>query len=127
MKRLIFFLFFFALVLSGGAQTSYVTRDSLARDQVFRGRVAFAMLEAASAVLADTSNISRRNYGFAGRILLEPTSTFFRDQFTYAVLANPVVNGDSSDSDIAFTVNSQFAKLAKEYRRQRNELTEEEE
>jgi hypothetical protein len=121
MKQLIIFIFLLLPLFAIG-QTSYATRDSLARDQAFRGRVAFAMLEAASAVLADTSEISRRNFRFAGRILLEPASQFFIDQFAYAVLTNPVITGNSSDSDIAFTVNSQFAKLALAFRRERNEL-----
>ena len=106
------------------AQTSYVERAALAQNDTFRLRVSFAMVEAASAVLADTSPESRRNFPYAGRILLEPNSDFFVTQFTYAVLANPVISGDSSDSDIAFTVNSQFGKLALAWRRDRGELDE---
>jgi hypothetical protein len=53
---------------------------------------------------------------------LEPSSDFFVTQFTYAVLANPVISGDSTDSDLAFTVNSQFAKLALAWRRDRGQL-----
>jgi hypothetical protein len=123
MKRLLFILFL-ALASAAGAQTSYADRAVLATDPVFRGRVAFAVLEAASNVLADTTPASRRNYKFAGRILLEPNSGFFVDQFTFAVLTNPVISGDSSDSDIAFTVNSQFAKLALAFRRERGELAD---
>jgi len=108
--------------LSASAQTSYIERAALATNDTFRLRVSFAMVEAASAVLADDSPTSRRNYAFAGRILLEPSSEFFVTQFTYAVLANPVISGDSTDSDLAFTVNSQFAKLALAWRRDRGAL-----
>jgi hypothetical protein len=124
MKR---FILFFAVVfscLTAQAQTSYAERDSLSRDDGFRGRVTFAMLEAASAILADTQPSSRRNYRFAGRVLTEPGSAFWVDQFTFAVLTNPVINGGSTDSDLAFTVNSQFAKLALAWRRERGELEE---
>jgi hypothetical protein len=110
--------------LAASAQTSYLERGALAQNDTFRLRVSFAMVEAASAVLADTSPSSRRNFAYAGRILLEPASEFFITQFVYAVLANPVISGDSSDSDIAFTVNSQFGKLALAWRRDRGELAE---
>ena len=121
MKK-ITFLFLFLAALAGQAQTSYTERDSLANDATFQGRVRFAMLEAASNTLANPADSVKFN--FAGRILLEPKSDFFTEQFTYAVLTNPVINGNSSDSDIAFTVNSQFAKLDLAYRRERNELQE---
>lgn len=125
MKKYLFSLLIgLVLAISAGAQTTYQERAQLARDPAFRGRVAFAMIEAASATLADTTALSVRNYRFAGRILLEPASPFFLDQFTYAVLTNPVINGESTDNDIAFTVNSQFAKLALAFRRERNELAQ---
>ena len=110
------------MALAGQAQTSYTERDSLANDATFQGRVRFAMLEAASNTLANPADSVKFN--FAGRILLEPKSDFFTEQFTYTVLTNPVINGNSSDSDIAFTVNSQFAKLDLAYRRERGELEE---
>ena len=123
MKYLITFAILFScFATTMQAQTSYVERAALAQNDTFRLRVSFAMVEAASAILADTSSASVRNYPFAGRILLEPSSTFFVTQFVYAVLANPVISGGSSDSDLAFTVNSQFAKLALAWRRDRGEL-----
>ena len=121
MKQITTILFLF-LALACAGQTSYTERDSLANDATFQGRVRFAMLEAASNTLANPADSVKFN--FAGRILLEPKSDFFTEQFTYAVLTNPVINGNSSDSDIAFTVNSQFAKLDLAYRRERNELQE---
>lgn len=114
------FFLFFALAAAG--QTSYFERDTLARNTEFRGKVKFAMLEAASAILANPADSV--SFGFAGRILLEPGSSYFVDMFTGAVLTNPVINENSSDSDIAFTVNSQFAKLDLAYRRDRGELEE---
>lgn len=117
---------FLALALCASAQTSYQDRYALSVDPVFRGRVRFGMLEAASAILADTSASARKLYLFSGRILLEPNSDYFVSMFTNAVLTNPVISGSSSDSDLAFTVNTQFAKLGRAYRRERNELTDSE-
>lgn len=121
MKQIITFLFLL-LALACAGQTSYFERDTLARNTEFRGRVQFAMLEAASNTLANPADSVK--FDFAGKILLNPANGFFVDQFVYAVLTNPVINGNSSDSDIAFTVNSQFAKLDLAYRRERNELQE---
>ena len=121
MKNIITFLFIF-LALACSGQTSYFERDTLARDTEFRGKVQFAMLEAASNILANPADSLQ--FGFAGKILLNPSNRFFVDQFVYAVLTNPVIDGASSDSDIAFTVNSQFAKLDLAYRRERGELEE---
>lgn len=127
MKYLITFAILFScFTTTMQAQTSYIERAALAQNDTFRLRVSFAMVEAASAILADSSPQSIRNYAFAGRILLEPASPYFITQFTYAVLANPVINRNSSDSDIAFTVNSQFNKLALAWRRDRGELSLEE-
>lgn len=123
MKKYLFSLLIgLVLAISAGAQTTYQERAQLARDADFRGRVTFAMLEAASAILADTSDASKALYLFAGRLMLEPTSTYFVDQFVYSVLTNPVINGSSTDSDLAFTVNSQFTKIATAYRRERGEI-----
>ena len=121
MKNILTSLFLF-LALAAAGQTSYFERDTLARDTEFRGKVQFAMLEAASNILANPADSVQ--FGFAGKILLNPANGFFVDQFVYAVLTNPVINGASSDSDIAFTVNSQFAKLDLAYRRERGELEE---
>ena len=122
MKQFILLAALLLACLSISAQTSYLERAALATNDTFRLRVSFAMVEAASAILADTSASSVKNYTFAGRILMEPASQFFVTQFVYAVLANPVISGDSPDSDLAFTVNSQFAKLALAWRRDRGEL-----
>ena len=124
MKKYLFSLLLgFMIAISAAAQTTYQERATLARDAGFRGRVTFAMLEAASAVLADTSEASKELYLFAGRLMLEPTSTYFVDQFVYSVLTNPVINGESTDSDLAFTVNSQFQKIATAWRRERGEIS----
>ncbi|MCA9368221.1 hypothetical protein KC887_08280 [Candidatus Kaiserbacteria bacterium] len=114
--------FFLILALACAGQTSYFERDTLLQDSEFRGKVKFAMLEAASAILANPADSV--SFGFAGRILLEPGSSFFVDMFAGAVLTNPVINESSTDSDIAFTVNSQFKKLDLAYRRERGELEE---
>lgn len=119
------YILFAALLftVAANAQTSYVDRYAASIDPVFRGRVRFAMLESASNILADTTTSARRLYSFAGRIMLEPSSESFVSMFTNAVLTNPVINSGSTDSDIAFTVNTQFAKLGKAYRRERGELS----
>jgi hypothetical protein len=121
MKQILTILFLLSALAVAG-QTSYFERDTLARDTEFRGKVQFAMLEAASNILANPADSVQ--FGFAGKILLNPSNGFFVDQFVYAVLTNPVINGNSSDSDITFTVNSQFAKLDLAYRRERGELEE---
>ena len=79
-------------------------------------------MEAASEILANPADSVK--FKFAGRILLEPNSPYFNDMFTRAVLTNPVIDGASTDSDIKFTVNTQFAKLDLAWRRERNELVE---
>ena len=120
MKKITFFLSFLFLAIAGQAQ--YTLRDSLANDATFRGRIKVATLEAASEILANPADSVKFN--FAGRIILEPNSTYFNDMFTRAVLTNPVIDGNSTDNDLKFTVNSQFAKLDLAWRRERNELQE---
>lgn len=119
MKQLIFLLL---LLFSTAAQAQYLVRDALASDPTFRSRVKVATMEAASEILANPADSVK--FKFAGRIILEPNSTYFNDMFTRAVLTNPVIDGNSSDSDIKFTVNTQFAKLDLAWRRERNELVE---
>lgn len=121
MKKIIFF-FLFASVITTSASAQYAVRDSLASDPTFRSRVKVATMEAASEILANPADSVK--FKFAGRIILEPNSTYFNDMFTRAVLTNPVIDGNSSDSDIKFTVNTQFAKLDLAWRRERNELVE---
>lgn len=120
MKRITFLLLFGLLTVTASAQ--FLQRDSLASDQDFRSRVKVAMLEAASEILANPADSVK--FKFAGRIILEPNSAYFTDMFTRAVLTNPVINGASSDSDLKFTVNTQFGKLDLAWRRERNELVE---
>lgn len=119
MKQIPFFLFLFAAIT---ASAQYTVRDSIANDPVFQGRVKVATLEAASEILANPADSVK--FKFAGRILLEPNSAYFNDMFVRAVLTNPVITGESSDSDLKFTVNTQFAKLDLAWRRERNELQE---
>lgn len=120
MKQVTFLTIFFLFAVAVSAQ--YTVRDSLAADQVFKGRVKVATLEAASEILANPADSTK--FKFAGRIILEPNSPYFNDMFTRAVLTNPVINGASTDSDIKFTVNTQFAKLDLAWRRERDELLE---
>lgn len=126
MKRIFFALVLFSLALAMNAQTSYADRVVLSQDPIFRGRVMIAAIESASEILADTSARSRLMHPFAGRIFTEPGSSSFIDMFVFATLTNPVVNAESTDKDLKFTVNSQFEKLDRQYRGQRNELTDEE-
>lgn len=119
MKQLIFLLL---LLFSTAAQAQYLVRDALASNPDFQAKVRVASLEAASEILANPADSV--NFKFAGRILLEPNSAYFNDMFTRAVLTNPVIDGNSSDSDIKFTVNTQFAKLSLAWRRERGELEE---
>ena len=120
MKQIALILIFLLSALA--AQAQYTVRDSLATDPVFKGRVKVATLEAASEILANPADSVK--FKFAGRIILEPNSAYFNDMFTRAVLTNPVIDGASSDNDIKFTVNTQFAKLDLAWRRERNELLE---
>lgn len=119
MKQILFFLL---LLASFTAPAQYTVRDSLANDPVFKGRIKVATMEAASEILANPADSVK--FKFAGRILLEPNSPYFNDMFTRAVLTNPVIDGASSDNDLKFTVNTQFAKLDLAWRRERNELVE---
>lgn len=119
MRQIIFIVF---LLASFPASAQYTVRDSLANDPVFKGRIKVATMEAASEILANPADSVK--FKFAGRILLEPNSPYFNDMFTRAVLTNPVIDGASSDNDLKFTVNTQFAKLDLAWRRERNELVE---
>lgn len=118
-KQHLLLIFFLSPICFIHAQ-SFLQRDSLANNEEFRARVKIAMVTAAGQVLSDTSAAGIEQQPFAGRIVSEPNSSYFLDQFTYQVVANPAINENSSDSDIQFTVNSNFAKLAGEYTRQRS-------
>ncbi len=118
MKKLLFSLaILFTICFAAHAQT-YLERAQLAENDTFRLRVQIAMVTAAGNILADPTH--EEEFSFAGRIVTEPNSKYFIDMFSYQVIANPAINGQSSDSDIAFTVNSNFTKLATEYNRQRS-------
>jgi len=98
---------------------TFLERDALARNDEFRTRVKMAMLTAANQILADTARVGEHD--FCGRLVQEPNSPYFLDQFAYLVVVNPTITDKSSDDDIQFTVNSVFKKPADEFTGQRKE------
>ncbi len=110
MKKLLFIVFIFCAI-DGIAQTSLFTKDTLAVNPVFRQRVKSATIIAANNIAADTSQPAYI-LTYANKIITNPDGGWI-SSITYQVTANPVINYNSSDSDIQFAVNSNFDKCAR--------------
>ncbi len=91
---------------------SLTTQYALAQDRAFVQRVTVAMMQAAIAIAnesASTANHALRAR-HAARVLNEPEH--FAPGFALGVASNPAITAESSDSDIQFTVNSNWDAFA---------------
>ncbi len=111
MKKVIFSIAISLISIVSIAQTSLFTKDTLAVNQVFRQRVKSATIIAANNLAADTSQPSYI-LSYANKIITNPDGGWI-SSITYQVVANPAITYNSTDSDIQFTVNSNFDKCAK--------------
>jgi len=96
--------------------TTPAERDALANNPDFQIRVKMPTLKAANDLLAAVDQPTYVTQ-YAQMIVTEPNGGGWLSAMTYGVLTNPVINEDSSDEEIQFTVNSIFNKYAKAYYR----------
>lgn len=85
---------------------------NLAREPEFIASVTIAMIQAAIAIANEstaTANHALRAR-HAARVLNEPTH--FAPGFALGVASNPAITAESTDSDIQFTVNSNWDAFA---------------
>ena len=88
------------------------TQYALARSPDFMARVAIAMIQAAIAISNESSAVNNHalRARHAARVLNEPEH--FAPGFALGVASNPAITAESSDSDIQFTVNSNWDAFA---------------
>ena len=89
-------------------------REVLANNPDFQVKVKQASIKAANDLLAATDQPTYVTH-YAQSVVTEPNATWWISAMTYGVLTNPVIDGDSPDDAIQFTVNSIFEKYAKAY------------
>ena len=107
------------LILSASSafcQSTVNERDSVTNTIAFQKKVKLKALSAANDLLADPtqSDYTKR---YAQLIITEPSGFGWLMALSYGVMNNPVINWNSSESDIQFTINSIFIKYAKAYYR----------
>jgi hypothetical protein len=112
MKKFLVLILLFAAIKSE-AQNSLYTKDTLAVNPVFRQRVKSATIIAANQLAADTSQVSYL-LSYCNQIIVNPDGGWI-STMTYQVTSNPVINYDSPDDAIQFTVNSNMDKCARAY------------
>ena len=113
MKQLILtILVLFAL--SAKAQLTLTEQYHLAENDTFQLKVKTATLKAANDVLA---GVDRSQYliNYAQVVVLNPIGDGWISSISHGVTTNVAIDGNSTDSDIQFTVNSIFDKYAKAY------------
>ncbi len=85
---------------------------ALAQDRTFVQRVTVAMIQAAIAIANESA--AGQNHTLrarhAARVLNEPEH--FAPGFALGVASNPAITAESTDSDIQFTVNSNWDAFA---------------
>ncbi len=88
------------------------TQFALAQDQTFVQRVTVAMMQAAIAIANESA--AAPNHALrarhAARVLNEPEH--FAPGFALGVVSNAAITAESTDSDIQFTVNSNWDAFA---------------
>lgn len=91
---------------------AYIDQYTLAQDPTFRSRVEMAMIIAAIQISAEdpTTEYHQQRAQYAQACLANPVSC--AANFALGVASNPVITAQSSDSDIQFTVNSQWNAYA---------------
>ncbi len=97
-------------------QSTSIERDSVVQTTDFQRKVKMATHKAANAILADPGQPLRvRQY--AQLVISDPNGSWLQ-AMSYGVMTNVAINSGSSDSDVEFTVNSQFAKFSYAYYRE---------
>lgn len=91
---------------------AFLDQYTLANDAEFINRVEMAMVKSALAVCAESdttpNHAARAQWGT--QVLRDPN--FYAGRVVYGVTSNPVITAQSSDSDIEFTVNSDWDAYA---------------
>lgn len=91
---------------------SMETQYALAKQQTFVQKVTVAMIQAAIAIANES--VATPNHDLrarhAARVLNEPEH--FAPGFALGVASNPAIKAESTDSDIQFTVNSNWDAFA---------------
>lgn len=94
---------------------AFIDQLTLAQDLTFRGRVKMAMLTAALQIANESSSdgLSQQYHQLrqqlAFQVIANPDTA---ERFSYTIVTNAAITGDSSDGDIQFTVNSDWDALA---------------
>ena len=112
MKKLVLISILF-VAFKSQAQTSLLTQDTLAVNNNFKQRVKSATILAVQQLASDTT---QKSYilSYCNQIINNPDGGWI-SAITYQVVANPVINYNSPDGDIQFTVNSNIDKVARAY------------
>jgi len=92
---------------------SLTDQFALANNETFKSKVRTATIIAANQISADTTQPTW-NYSYANEVIKNPNGGWI-DGMTFQVVAIPAITEGSSDSDIQFTINSNFEKVAKAY------------
>ena len=94
---------------------AFVDQYALATDTTFGQRVQVAMMTAAVQVAAETEGADETVYDKRQQLatkVLQSGGVATLQWFIWAVVANPVITGASTDSDLQFTVNSVWNAVA---------------
>jgi hypothetical protein len=91
---------------------TFLEQHALVNNSDFRTKCQMAAIKVATAVLADPARTAEHAY--CRLILRQPTENYWIDQMAYAVISNPAMTADSTDSDFEYTVTTQFENLATE-------------
>jgi menaquinone-dependent protoporphyrinogen IX oxidase len=92
---------------------SLTDQFALANNADFKNKTRTATIIAANQISADGSQPSW-SLIYANEVIRNPNGGWI-DGMTFQVVANPAITEGSSDSDIQFTVNSNFEKVAKAF------------
>jgi len=93
---------------------AFLDAYALSNDPDFRKRITIAIAKSATNVVGEASSgnpIKDRKRKDLGVGILNSPSAYV-ERFAIAVATNPVINTDSTDGDIEFTVNSVFDDIA---------------
>jgi hypothetical protein len=95
----------------------FIQQAALAADPIFQSRVRGAAIKSALAIMADIPDNTpeaiedhRKRAGLSREVLLDPER--LSRAMAPGVASNAVITGESSDSDIEFTVNSIWSAFA---------------
>ena len=95
----------------------FLGQIELAENGEFQARVRQAVITAAIAILADRPantpqaiDLHKRRTALASKILTDPLSS--QRAWSYAIVSNVAIDGDSTDSDIQWTVSAMWNAMA---------------